>query len=168
VVPSRGLKLEGHTPRRCALPSARWRSRLGLISYRRRRSISYRRRTSLSWGTTARMCKLHGRVWNGSVAVRCLFRWGGGAALGRRKQRFKGVAVGSVRLKKQRGIFDNVGLMRVLRFLSSKLDRILSRLFSKPIRRRERACFSPKPIRRSKDIALLPWWILKWAWAYPV
>jgi hypothetical protein len=90
------------------------------------------------------------------VAVRCLFRWGGGGgALGRRKQRFKGAAAGSVRLKKkQRGIFGNVGLMRVLRFLSSKLDRILSGLFSKPIRRRERACFSPKPIRRRKDITL--------------
>jgi hypothetical protein len=64
-------------------------------------------------------------VWPFSVSS------GGGAALGRRKQRFKGVAARSVRLKKQRGIFGNVGLMRVLRFLSSKLDRILFGLFLK-------------------------------------
>ena len=85
-----------------------------------------------------------------------------GADLGRRKQRFTMAAAGSSRLKmKQRGIFGNKGLIKVLGFFVSKLDWILSGLFSKPIRRWKRVSFNPKPIRRRKGSILDK--VLGWA-----
>jgi hypothetical protein len=55
----------------------------------------------------------------------------------------------------QRGNLGNDGLMRVLGFFERKLDRILSGLFSKPIRRRKRVRAFSKPIRRSNRVSIL-------------
>jgi hypothetical protein len=75
-----------------------------------------------------------------------------GAALGRRKQRFK-------------------GLMRVLRFFYSISWTGSSLGFSRsPFEGGKRLALSQSPFVEGKTKLWvgLSWWILKWAWAYPV